>query len=91
MKSQVSNESNSNITVTKDLDELKAVCGLNCADCRFYEDQCLGCRKQKGRMFWGLCPIYYCCVYEKGMKFCANCSEFLCQRYLDQITTSIGL
>ncbi len=92
MKSQVGNkESNHGITEERVIDKVEAICGLNCKDCRFYDDQCLGCRRQRGRMFWGICSIYRCCVYGKNLEFCAECSQFICQRFLDQITTTIGI
>ncbi|MEW6378850.1 MAG: DUF3795 domain-containing protein [bacterium] len=90
MEGQVSTE-NSDSTSGKISEILEAICGLNCGDCQFYKDKCLGCPKQKGIMFWGRCPIFRCCVYEKGLESCAVCSQFLCQKFLDQITTSIGL
>lgn len=79
------------ILKSKSADELQTICGLNCEDCQFYKDKCLGCVRQKGVMFWGRCPIFYCCFYEKGLRSCSACSQFLCQKFLDQITTSIGL
>jgi len=90
MESQMSAGS-SNSAEEKISEGLQAICGLNCEDCQFYKDKCLGCVRQKGSMFWGRCPIFRCCVYEKGLESCAVCSQFLCQKFLDQITTSIGL
>jgi len=91
--SQAINQIKDNSVVIEEVEdnELVAVCGFSCQECQFYEDKCMGCRLEKGIMFWGRCPIYFCCVYGKGLQFCAECSQFLCQRFLDQITTSIGL
>ncbi|MGA1876278.1 MAG: DUF3795 domain-containing protein [bacterium] len=93
MKTQI-NERDNNTVEEKDTEErveLKAVCGLSCEECQFYGIQCAGCRIQRGRMFWGRCPVYCCCVYDRGLEFCADCSQFICKKFLDQITTSIGL
>lgn len=84
-------ESRRSSTIEKSVDELKAVCGLDCEECQFYNEQCSGCRKERGRMFWGRCPIFFCCVHERGLKVCADCNDFLCQKFLNQITNSIGL
>jgi len=89
MGSQISAQSSKSSEKTSE--QLEAICGLNCGDCQFYRNNCLGCLRQKGIMFWGRCPIFRCCVYEKGLESCAVCSQFLCQKFLDQITTSIGL
>ena len=47
--------------------ELAAVCGNFCGPCDFLGRTCAGCLAQKGRMFWGTCERYQCCVEEKHL------------------------
>lgn len=63
-------------------------CGTVCVQCGHYPAECKGCRKIKGKVYWlayaGLdgCPIYDCCVSEKGNKNCASCENLPCVRYM---------
>lgn len=60
-------------------------CGIYCGACpSFLKGTCLGCqskeKKQKRTSKWG-CKIRSCCVDEKKIAFCGDCSEFICKVY----------
>jgi len=41
--------------------------------------RCDGCRSNREGDHWSpQCTILQCCVYEKGLEFCAQCSDFPC-------------
>ena len=41
--------------------------------------RCDGCRSDREGDHWApKCKILQCCVYEKGLEFCAQCSDFPC-------------
>lgn len=41
--------------------------------------RCDGCRSDRKGDHWSpKCKILQCCVYEKGLEFCAQCSDFPC-------------
>ncbi len=62
-------------------------CGLACNECRFYKTKCDGCYKVNGITFWAneledkICPIYKCCINEKGYKNCGDCNELPCDTF----------
>ena len=58
--------------------QLAAVCGDFCGTCEFLGESCAGCLAQKGRVFWGACERYLCCVQEKRLEHCGCCDEFPC-------------
>lgn len=58
--------------------EFAAVCGAFCGTCEFPGKSCAGCLAQKGRMFWGICERYLCCVEERHLEHCGWCEEFPC-------------
>lgn len=39
---------------------------------------CVGCRNREGKQWDPECPIYHCCVEEKKLEFCSDCSDFIC-------------
>lgn len=61
------------------------VCGANCGECVEYGKGCEGCEAISGKVFWAaymgsdICPIYGCCVVEKGLKHCGECEELPCE------------
>lgn len=63
------------------------VCGVNCSECGEYGKGCEGCAAVSGKVFWAeyvgsdICPIYSCCVVEKGLKHCGECGELPCRIY----------
>jgi hypothetical protein len=60
------------------LPDLAAVCGNYCGTCDFYGSTCAGCLEQKGRMFWGTCRRYRCCVEAKQLEHCGWCEQLPC-------------
>jgi hypothetical protein len=43
--------------------------------------RCDGCRSDRGGDRWSPdCEILECCVYKKGLDYCAECSKFICSR-----------
>jgi hypothetical protein len=71
-----------------------SVCGIDCTiaceECNkhneaFFNNPCKGCNAMEGKLFWakylGLdtCPIYHCCMNEKQLKHCGQCSELPCE------------
>lgn len=69
-------------------------CGLVCAECQSFPSLCKGCRATGGQGPWlkyaGLdrCPVYTCCVEEKGMRHCGFCRDLPCGRYTKDPTVS---
>jgi hypothetical protein len=63
------------------------VCGLWCDDCDHFEKDCQGCTEAGGCAFWtqyvdvDSCPVYTCCVQERGLPHCGYCEELPCERH----------
>ncbi|MFH0967731.1 MAG: DUF3795 domain-containing protein [Methanobacteriota archaeon] len=63
------------------------VCGLWCDNCDHFEKECQGCTDGGGCVFWtnfvdiNACPVYTCCIEEKGLPHCGYCDEMPCERY----------
>lgn len=81
-----------------------SVCGIDCAvaciECNeqneeFAASPCKGCNGMEGKLFWaqymGLdtCPIYHCCVNEKQLRHCGECTELPCSIYFNTKDPSI--
>ena len=69
---------------------LLSACGLNCNDCPFFSNPCLGCYEVKGRPFWtkdaspnGICQLFDCSVNQNGYKNCGSCTDLPCQMFRD--------
>ena len=63
---------------------LATACGLFCGFCRYYmNEECRGC----GSIDREECTIYRCCRVDKGLQFCSECDDFLCE----ELSNSIGL
>jgi hypothetical protein len=62
-----------------------ACCGVICDGCEKYKKSCPGCNAIKGKVWWteytGLdtCPLYACCVEEKGLDNCGQCDRLPCE------------
>ena len=55
-----------------------SVCGIDCDICKYREEQnCNGCRSNKGKIFWGECDLYECCN-SRNLKHCGLCADFPC-------------
>lgn len=39
---------------------------------------CVGCRNRQKTQWNEECSIYHCCVEEKNLEFCSDCSLFIC-------------
>ncbi len=67
----------------KELDmaeQIESRCGLYCSDCDYrVKMNCPGCIKANGKMFWGECELFKCCV-EKELQHCGQCSDFPCDK-----------
>ena len=63
-------------------------CGTICAECPSFPSACGGCRKTEGKAPWltyagpEACPVYACCVREKGQKHCGGCPALPCERFM---------
>ena len=59
-------------------------CGLFCLDCKHLKTSCKGkpCMMHDGKVFWGTCEIYNCCVKQKKLEHCGKCEEFPCKLFL---------
>ncbi len=44
------------------------------------EMTCKGCREDRSLHWSPECPLLICCVDEKGLKHCAQCSDFVCEK-----------
>lgn len=57
-----------------------SVCGIDCDSCKFkVEKNCNGCKKIKGKVFWGDCELYQC-NKEKEQEHCGKCTQFPCDK-----------
>lgn len=62
-------------------------CGCICSDCSIFEKTCNGCYAIKGKAVWlhevnlDVCDFYECCVIEKGLKHCGECSDIPCEKF----------
>lgn len=61
---------------------LLSYCGLYCGACpSYYKGTCLGCRSedkaQNRKSKWN-CKIRKCCINEKEVQHCGECSDFIC-------------
>lgn len=55
-----------------------SICGIDCDICKHKDENgCKGCRASQGKMFWGECDLYKCCI-SKNLKHCGHCSDFPC-------------
>ena len=62
---------------------LAAVCGRYCAACdACQEGSCCGCAYQLGRTRRGECPVFECCIVERGLEHCGLCLDFPCQVFV---------
>jgi hypothetical protein len=62
---------------------LAAVCGRYCAACDACQDgYCCGCAYQLGRTRRGECPVFACCIVERGLEHCGLCPDFPCQVFV---------
>lgn len=63
-----------------------ACCGADCDACT-YPDNCPGCRETAGKPFWTayvhipVCPVYNCCVRERGQFSCGGCPNVPCKHH----------
>jgi len=66
---------------------LAAPCGIYCGDCEHLKTRCSGCGTLAGKPFWTfdlrleVCPLYACCVIEKGLEHCGLCPELPCETF----------
>ena len=69
-------------------------CGAVCSECVRFPSVCGGCRKIMGKVFWleytdwDNCPIYDCCVNDKGNRDCGGCIALPCERFVKDPTVS---
>ncbi|MDO9326640.1 MAG: DUF3795 domain-containing protein [Methanoregula sp.] len=67
--------------------KIETVCGYSCSDCEHVGKDCAGCNETKGKPFWNAfvnincCPVYDCCVNEKGLPHCGKCPDLVCERF----------
>jgi len=67
--------------------KIETVCGYSCSDCDHLGSECPGCEKAHGKPFWTeyvgaeCCPVYNCCVNEKGLPHCGHCPDLVCERF----------
>lgn len=64
-------------------------CGTNCETCYDYKVNCPGCRKSEGKAYWtsytglDVCPIYRCCIGDRGHVSCGECSNLPCRLFYE--------
>ncbi|MGD8474366.1 MAG: DUF3795 domain-containing protein [Anaerolineae bacterium] len=62
---------------------LAAVCGRYCGECDAYQlNACCGCAYQLGKTRRGDCPVFECCIVERGLEHCGLCIDFPCEVFL---------
>lgn len=68
-------------------EKLPPPCGLYCGTCEYFGKQCQGCGDVKGKPFWTnqmkveTCPLYDCCINNKGLEHCGSCDELPCKTF----------
>ena len=63
--------------------EMIARCGTYRGICVWKDKiNCLGCKGQKGNMFYGECDKAVCCI-SKGYEHCGLCPDMPCEKLLD--------
>ncbi len=68
--------------------EMIARCGTYCGICVWKDKiNCLGCKGQKGNMFYGECDKALCCI-SKGYEHCGLCPDMPCEKLLDLFNDS---
>ena len=72
------------------MNQMLSVCGLLCNKCQHYDKLCQGCYAIKGSTFWAnemmsdkICPIFRCCIFNKGHSNCGQCAELPCSTFTD--------
>lgn len=69
------------------MEHIISPCGIVCSRCPAFPKECPGCLEAKGRPSCsagseaGACPLYACCVQERGLEHCGLCSHLPCVRY----------
>jgi hypothetical protein len=67
--------------------KIETVCGYSCTGCEHHGNECPGCEAMKGKPFWTAyagvecCPVYDCCVNDKGLPHCGKCPDLVCERF----------
>lgn len=57
-----------------------SICGIDCDLCKFkMEQNCKGCKENKGKIFWGVCELYQCNDGKK-QEHCGKCLQFPCDK-----------
>ncbi len=57
-----------------------SLCGIDCNICKFkVEKNCLGCKLNQGKIFWGECDLFKCCNSKK-QEHCGHCEQFPCTK-----------
>jgi len=72
--------------------DIFSYCGLYCGACpSFHRGTCLGCRSedhsQKRTSKWS-CKIRACCINEKEVLYCGECSKFPCKKISKKLIDS---
>jgi len=72
--------------------KLLSFCGLYCGACpSYHRGTCFGCRSednsQKRTSKWN-CKIRECCINEKEVLYCGECSEFPCNKISSKLIDS---
>lgn len=68
--------------------ELDAVCGMQCAICKYFGNGCKGCGGERGAPFWtgliglNVCPVYGCCT-DKKFEHCGCCKDMPCAKFTE--------
>ncbi|MDD3647621.1 MAG: DUF3795 domain-containing protein [Candidatus Dojkabacteria bacterium] len=72
--------------------KLETPCGLYCLTCPEFEKSCEGksCKEHDGKMFWGDCKLFECCVHKKRLEHCGVCEEFPCKLFINHNDPSLS-
>ena len=55
---------------------------------KFEDIRCDGCKGDRAKHWSPDCWILSCCVDDKGLEFCSQCEDFLCQKLTEWATGS---
>lgn len=78
------------------MEKIISCCGVVCSECQYYPSDCAGCPKIKGIAFWlefsggSICDIYDCCMNQKKLDHCGQCSSLPCDLYLNASDPTIS-
>ena len=60
-----------------------APCGIDCDTCDQKPNHCDGCHALSDHLYCPDCEIRVCCLFDRKLSNCSECSDFPCRSILD--------